>query len=93
MAEPRYTVRYRQYLPMGGLALLVEDADGDLYVFTGDTPRPYLHATRRPTRRAATLRRLGWSPVPVVAAYGLPGLRRLLAPVRQMAPPREPGAR
>ena len=52
MAEPRFTVRYRQYLPMGGMALLVEDTAGQLYVFTGDNPRPYLHATRtRPVAR------------------------------------------
>jgi hypothetical protein len=86
MDEPRFTICYRQYLPIGGLALLVQDTDGGLYVFTGDIPRPYLHASLQPTLRAATLRRLGWSPVPVVSAYSLLGLRRLIVPARPITP-------
>ena len=78
MAEPSYTIRYRQHTPAGIVALLVEDDGGRLYVYTGRRLHPYLRRPAAPERRAATLRDLGWSPVPTVAPYTLAGLRRLL---------------
>ena len=82
MAEPRFTIRYRQHLVAVGLALLVEDAAGTLFVCTGQSLRPFLPGSDGDlARRAATLRALGWVPVPAVAPYSLGDLRRLLDPV------------
>lgn len=74
-----FTIRYRQHTPIGTVALLVEDATGELHVCTRQGFRPYLHESNDPIRRAATLRMLGWVQVPAVAPYTREDLSLLLA--------------
>ncbi len=77
MPSQRFTIHYRQRTRSGGVAVLVEDSAGQLHVYTGMGLRPYLRENPDPARRQATLRRLGWVPVPRVAPYTLDGLQRL----------------
>jgi hypothetical protein len=80
MADPQFTIRYRQRTHVDATALLVEDDAGKLHVFTERHLHPYLRQPGDPDRRASTLRALGWVRVPEVAPYSLASLRRLLCP-------------
>lgn len=80
MADPQFIIRYRQRTNADATALLVEDDDGKLHVFTGQHIHPYLRESSDPARRASILRELGWVSVPQVAPYSLTGLRNLLGP-------------
>lgn len=87
MTTQRFTIRYRQRTSIGEMAVLVEDATGRLHVYTGTGLLPYLRQSAESPqdhdsmRRAATLRRLGWVPVPRVAPYTLDGLQRLIGQI------------
>jgi hypothetical protein len=80
MTDSQFTVRYRQRTHGSSVALLVEDAAGDLHVLTAHHLHPYLRRSGDSARRASTLNQLGWVRVPQVAPYNIDGLRRLLAP-------------
>jgi hypothetical protein len=80
MLTARFTIRYRRRIAPDAVALLVEDDGGQLHVCSRSGLRPFLREARDPARRRATLRELGWVPVPAVAPYTLDGLRRLLGP-------------
>lgn len=78
MSEPRYTVRLRYAGRRGVVAFVVEDEDGDAYIYGRAGLCCRLARGGALPRRVPTLHRLGWVPVPAVAPYTLAGLRRLL---------------
>jgi hypothetical protein len=78
VAEPRYTIRLRYAGRRGCVAFVIEDQDGDAYIYTRRGLSCCLIGRYCLPAFASTLHRLGWVPVPSVRPYTLDALRRLL---------------
>lgn len=78
VTEARYTIRLRYAGRRGCVAFVIEDQDGDAYIYTRRGLSCRLIGRYCLPAFASTLHRLGWVPVPSVSPYTLDALRRLL---------------
>jgi len=79
MTAASYTIRYRSALHHDSVTLIVEDQGGSYSLFSCRPDHCHLLPMSDAERQPATLLRLGWHPVPVVAPYSLDALRVLMS--------------
>lgn len=80
MQDAYYTIRLRYTDQHGEDALIVEDRQGDAYVFARSGLYCRMTGVHTLARLTPTLLRLGWATVPEAAPYSLHDLTGLLRP-------------
>ena len=81
----QYTIRYRYSDGRGRIALIVDDGQGNAYLFSGGRLQAGLTGSGACVRLARMLGRIGMcAPVPDTIFYTLDSLRQLTAPVAQV---------